>query len=351
MGSRNTILVIEDNRETLENITSLLELAHYDVITASDGHAGVDKACLLKPDLILCDITIPEIDGFSVLHLLSKHMGTALIPFVFLSAKNDTADLRKAMNLGAVDYITKPFDGNELLNVVEMRLQKFQAWRHPVGLADEHPFYPSDSGGFQKLLEKRLVRRFKRKDSIYAQGHNPTEMFFIRSGKIKTYKINHYGKQLIIGLHGAGDCLGYVPLIKDTPYEEGAIALSDSEVSLVPKDDFLSLLYSNSDVAKQFILMLSSSLHEIEKRLVEIAYQSVRQKVVGALLRIYNQYDLAGQKKPVIKVSRRDLSGLIGTSTESLNRTLLDFKDEGLIEFIQGGILLLNKNSLANLLR
>lgn len=118
------ILLIEDNTEVRENIVEILELSQYEVLAAENGKVGVKLAQSGNPDLIICDIMMPEMDGYGVLHALSKNDTTAAIPFIFLTAKADRADLRKGMEMGADDYITKPFDDIELLNAVETRLKK-----------------------------------------------------------------------------------------------------------------------------------------------------------------------------------------------------------------------------------
>ena len=112
-----TILLIEDNPEMADNIVSILELADYNVLSAPNGRIGVDLAQKHVPDLVLCDVMMPELDGYGVLHILNKHPETAGIPFIFLTAKADKSDFREGMNLGADDYVTKPFDGFDLLTV------------------------------------------------------------------------------------------------------------------------------------------------------------------------------------------------------------------------------------------
>ncbi|MCA6407955.1 MAG: response regulator, partial [Cytophagales bacterium] len=118
------ILIIEDNLEVRENTAEILELAQYKVITAENGKTGVELAIKGKPDLIICDIMMPVLDGYGVLHMLSKNPETAAIPFIFLTAKSEKSDYRKGMELGADDYITKPFDDTQLLNAIEIRLKK-----------------------------------------------------------------------------------------------------------------------------------------------------------------------------------------------------------------------------------
>ena len=118
-----TILLIEDNKDVRENTSEILELANYKVIQAENGKQGVEEAQHHKPDLIICDIMMPVLDGYGVIHLLNKNQETASIPFIFLTAKSEHLDFRKGMEMGADDYISKPFDDIELLNAVESRLK------------------------------------------------------------------------------------------------------------------------------------------------------------------------------------------------------------------------------------
>ena len=119
-----TILVIDDNSDIRENTAEILELAGYKTFTAENGKKGVDVAVKEKPAVIVCDIMMPELDGYGVLHLLRKNPDTRNIPFIFLTAKTERSDFRRGMEMGADDYITNPFDDIELLNAVETRLKK-----------------------------------------------------------------------------------------------------------------------------------------------------------------------------------------------------------------------------------
>ena len=111
----NTVLLIEDNVEIRENTAEILELANYRVITAENGKDGIEKASMEKPDVIVCDIMMPVLDGYGVLHMLNKSEALREIPFIFLTAKTERLDFRKGMEMGADDYITKPFTELELL--------------------------------------------------------------------------------------------------------------------------------------------------------------------------------------------------------------------------------------------
>ncbi len=121
------LLVIEDNAEVRENLVWLLEASGYAVRSAADGREGLERARAHPPDLILCDVMMPELDGLGVLRALRSEASTATIPFVFLTARADREDLRAGMAAGADDYITKPFSTREVLAAVEARLQKQEA--------------------------------------------------------------------------------------------------------------------------------------------------------------------------------------------------------------------------------
>ncbi len=118
------ILVIEDEPEMRRNITALLRYHGYEPIEAENGRKGVDLARREKPDLILCDVMMPELDGYGVLQTLQQDAGLALIPFVFLTAKGDKDNLRSGMNLGADDYLTKPVANTDLVQAIEARLRR-----------------------------------------------------------------------------------------------------------------------------------------------------------------------------------------------------------------------------------
>jgi two-component system alkaline phosphatase synthesis response regulator PhoP len=119
-----TILVIEDQQPIRENITAILETEGYHVIAAKDGSFGLRLVREKQPDLVVCDIMMPGIDGYGVLNALRHNPMTAAIPFIFLSARSDRLDQRQGMNLGADDYLTKPFTRHELLDSIRARLQK-----------------------------------------------------------------------------------------------------------------------------------------------------------------------------------------------------------------------------------
>lgn len=346
------ILLIEDNAELADNISSILELAHYNVTYARNGKIGVDLAQKNCPDLILCDIMMPELDGYGVLHILNKDIDTASIPFIFLTAKSDKADFRSGMNQGADDYIAKPFDGVDLLRVVETRLKKTELLKTAFGNspADVSAFFSKtrELKDFQKLSLNRPVRTFKKKDIIFMEGQTPNDLYFIEKGQVRTYKVNYDGKELITAIHREGDFFGFVPLLEDKPYSENAEVLEESRITIIPKSDFITLIYSSKDVARKFIKMLSNNLEEMENRLLNTAYQSIRQRVASILLNMNETF--ADANTGLITIPRKEISNIVGTAAESLTRTLTDFREEGLIEIAPDGLRVLNKSKLEKLL-
>lgn len=347
------ILLIEDNADMRENTAEILELANYTVITAPNGRVGVEKASKENPDLIICDIMMPELDGYGVLYLISKNPSTASIPFIFLTAKAEKADLRKGMGMGADDYLTKPFEEMELLNAVEARLRKSEAFRREFtkNIEGLNEFLAQASGleELKRLSADRKIHHFKKKEMIYMEGDEPSGIIFVVKGRIKTYKTNEDGKEFITGIHKDADFIGYIDLIEDSEYRESAEAMDESEIVIIPRQDFFSLLYSNRDVAAKFIKLLSNNLQETEDRLLNLAYNSVRKRVADALITLQQRYQASKDQQSGFSVSREDLASMVGTATESVIRTLSDFKEEKLIDIREKNIFILNADRLARM--
>lgn len=118
------ILIIDDDESIRESTMDLLEVCGYEVDSAENGLAGIKKVGIFNPDLIVCDIAMPDLNGYAVLNELSKNEKTASIPFIFLTAKSEISDIRKGMQKGADDYIPKPFEPEELLKSIDLRLKK-----------------------------------------------------------------------------------------------------------------------------------------------------------------------------------------------------------------------------------
>lgn len=347
------LLLIEDNNEIRENTAEILQLAGYNVATAENGKKGIELALQNKPDMIICDVMMPVLDGYGVLHLVNKNPELAGIPFIFLTAKSERSDFRKGMEMGADDYISKPFDDIELLNAVESRLKKNELLKAEFSkdVAGLNKFFNDvkKTDELKKLSEERRIKQYKKKETIFNEGNSPNFLYFLVKGKVKTFKAHEYGKELITNLYKEGDFFGYTTLLEDSPYTETAEALEDSEICLIPKDDFFSLMYGSMHVMKSFIKMLSDNIADKEKQLINLAYSSVRKRVAEALLLLQSRYDNNKDKSFSISISREDLANIVGTATESLIRTLSDFKEEKLVEIKGSNITITNIEKLKKL--
>jgi len=285
---------------------------------------------------------------------LSKNPKTSSIPFIFLTAKAERADFRKGMEMGADDYITKPFDDIELLNAIETRLKKKEQLKTEFALnsdgINEFLKVAKKTGNAALISDTREILHVKKKQLIYACNQKPDNLFFVSKGKVKTFKINESGKELITDIYKEGEFLGYIPLMEDTVYQDTAEAIQDVELMVIPKADFLAVLGSDSLVARTFIKMLSRDVLEKEEKLVGLAYNSLRKRVATGLLQVYDKFKKSQTDKPRLEISREDLAQMVGTATESLIRTLSDFKNEKLIDIKNGKVFILDEDKLKNML-
>ena len=335
-------LIIEDSDDIREAIVETLDLAGYETFSAKNGKLGVEQALKQIPDIILCDIMMPELDGYGVLYLLQKNPQTANIPFIFMTAKAERADMRKGMEMGADDYLTKPFDDIELFNAIESRLKKRSK---PVG-------FKSQGGDkdllFDSLKAKGKTRAFAAKKIIYVEKDEPLHLYFIKKGQVKTYKQAKDRRELSSTLYSEGDFFGYESLCRSSLYAENAATLSDSELILISKADFMDYLFHHQEIANAFIGMLSGSVQEKEEQMLRLAYSSVRKRVADALIQVASKFGEPNSDTCTLKISRDDLAALVGTASETVSRMLADFKDEKLIEKDGNAIQVLSIEKLRN---
>jgi len=346
------ILLIEDNKDVRENTADILELSGYQVATAENGSVGVEKAPTFHPDIILCDIMMPVMDGYGVLEALSENTETASIPFIFLTAKTEKADFRKGMNLGADDYLTKPFEEHELLDAITSRLKKndFLRKEFSKGMAGINEFIQDASRylNLETISREYRSKSYDKKDFVYMENDPAHTLHFVESGTIKTYKSTETGKEFITGIHKAGDFMGQLSLLNaNGTYLETAMVLEDAEVYGIPKKEFIHLLYDNKEVSQKFIDIISNNLIEVQDQLVGMAYSSVRQRVAKTLLDLHRKGIIKDTPNEGIDIPREDFAGIIGTATETAIRCLSDFKEEGLITMGRARrIIILDKEAL-----
>ncbi|WP_109299414.1 response regulator [Aquimarina sp. AU474] len=331
-----TILLIEDDTALRENTAELLELSNYKVITSPNGKVGIAKAQEEKPDIIVCDIMMPEVDGYGVLEALSDNTNTNQIPFIFLSAKTEHKEIRKGMDMGADDYLTKPFEEDELLSAIESRLAKAEIISKI--LKDQfHTPKEESKDSLRNLHELKNffddhgdISKYKKGVSIFKEGDHSNNIFLIIKGVIKTHKMDESGKELITALFKADDFLGFTSFVDNTPYQESATAVEDTELAGISKNNLKEILEKSKNISLELMELLSDNLSEIKEQLLQMAYSSVRKKTAQTIL----QFVEVLNKKPdeSIKISRNDLASVAGIATESLIRTLSSFKKDGLIE-------------------
>mgnify|MGYP000844136243 FL=1 len=338
-----TILVIEDHEEIRENLSEILELDGYNVLKAADGKIGVAAAIEHLPDMILCDIMMPNLDGYGVLHMLSRNPQTMRIPFIFLTAKAEKIDVRKGMSLGADDYIVKPFDETDLLSAVENRLRKFDLIQDGAAPTKSAPKSDGD------LFPNAYLKNYDKKDLIYHEGETPTHVYQVLSGKLKLTRLSDDGKEMVLDLLKTGDYFGYWSVLQKQTTTESAEALEPSKVMLIPTLDFLDVVEHENDIASKFIKLLSNNLLAQQYKIVELAYNSVRKRVASALVQIADKYKEDDASKPFsMAVSRETLAGIAGTSVESAIRMLSEFKSDGLVEVDKAIITIIKYDTLKN---
>ncbi len=349
------ILVIEDNLEVRENLVELLELSDYEVDSAENGRLGVKKALDFLPNLIICDVMMPEMDGFGVLKVLNKNAKLNHIPFIFLTAKAEKTDFRKGMGLGADDYLTKPYDDVELLEAVELRLKKSEKLASDFTSSEDGLQHFFSEAKAQKELENlsldRELRSYNTKDEIYGEGQKARWLYYIIEGEVKLFQTNEYGKVLTTQLLKAGEFFGYFPLLTGEKYSSSAACVTDTSLRLIPEEDFKILLFNNKDFAAKFIEMIANKTIQTEQKLIDMAYSSVRKKVANALVSFANlgAKETSGNSLN-ITVSREDLATTAGTAKETLIRTLSDFKAEGLIQLQSNSIVIEDLEELKDLI-
>lgn len=334
------ILIIEDNDDIREGTAEVLDLAGYETFTAKHGKIGVDLAIKHLPDVILCDIMMPELDGYGVLYLLNKNPKTATIPFIFITAKTERADMRKGMEMGADDYLTKPFDDLELFKAIESRFKKRQQTAS-AGIT------AADTATVMEQMKARgKAKTITPKQIIYVEGDEPSHLYFIVKGQVKTYKRFKDGRELSSGLYHDGDFFGYESLCNGELYAENAATLVASEIIQISKADFMEYLLNYQSVSKTFISLLSDSVKEKVAQMLQLAYSSVRKRVAEALLQVADKFGDDHSDTCTIKISRDDLAALVGTASETVSRMLADFKEEKLVDKTGNAINILSKERL-----
>jgi len=331
-----TILLVEDDTALRENTAELLEFSNYKVLTAPNGRIGIEKAKTHTPDIIVCDIMMPEVDGYGVLEALSRDSTTRNIPFIFLSAKTEHKEIRKGMDMGADDYLTKPFEEDELLSAIESRMAKARILLKPVdgninGESDSTEDCLRNLNELKNFFDDNgVVSNYKKGEMVYKEGDHSNYIYLMLKGVVKNHKMDESGKELITTLHKADDFLGFTSFVDTIPYQESATAMEEVALVGISKNDLKNILEKSNKVSLELMNLLTDNLVEVKEQLLQMAYSSVRRKTARTIL----QFAQALNKKSdeSIKISRYDLASVAGIANESLIRTLSELKKEGYIE-------------------
>jgi len=347
---KHKILIIEDNPDVRENLQEILTLSGYEAFTAANGKEGVQATLRHLPDLILCDIMMPELDGYGVLRILSKQPATSAIPFIFLTARTEPADLRRGMTLGADDYITKPFDDVELLDTIELRLKKRSAggFAPPSESSILHdPAVRLDDSQWPAEWLEEASRTIHKKDVLFAEGHTCRQVFLIRAGKAMATRTDAYSKEVVTRLYQPGDIAGFSSALGGERYLETVKAFEDLTIIPVKRDAFLRFALRDAQTSYYFLRLLSVELGRADEKLLLQAFGSVRMKLAATLTDLYHAY--AEGDRAVIPVSREDLASMAGTAKETIIRCLSEFREEGLVHLQGSDIAIDSVKSLAEL--
>jgi len=341
---KKKILIIEDDMVVRENTAEILKLANYEVIAAENGKSGLEKAVFFKPDLILCDILMPDLDGYGVLQIILRNSALQNTPFVFMSAKTKHEDIRRGMDMGANDYITKPFEESELLSSIAARLKRQE-------ITDKKPVKESVISKkwrieeIEKAFEFKEEIEYKTGSTIYCEGNVSNHLYYIVQGEVKTYKVNQEGKELITEIFMDRSFFGFTSLLNNKPYTENAEAIKPTKLIRIQKQEFQNLIKSNPQLALNFMDLLTNNLDGVKEHLMHLAYDSVRKKTANAILYLQNK---EGQQNG-FEISRSDLASILGIAKETLTRTLTDFKDEKLIKTNRNKIFIIDQKKLLSI--
>ncbi|MFK5959016.1 MAG: response regulator [Lutibacter sp.] len=347
-----TILIIEDDIVLRETTAEILELENYKVVTAANGKRGAEQAKIMLPDLILCDIMMPEMDGYQLLEILSKDEQTKKIPFIFMSAKTEIKDVRKGMDLGADDYLTKPVSEELLLSAISSRLAKFALLREKEIINNDEVIKEENSLNNLENIEDLknyfcdygISKEHKKGEVIYKEGEYSNNIYLIYKGKIKSFKIDEFGKELILNIHKGDDFLGLSAILENTHYYESIMAMDNVEIIHVPKKILQEILENNHKLSLDIFQLINENLTEVKEQLLQMAYGSMRRKTAKTILKFANL--MGNNPSNSINISRRDLAGVAGIATESLIRTLTNFKKQGILEIEGRNIRILDLEKL-----
>jgi CRP-like cAMP-binding protein len=254
--------------------------------------------------------------------------------------------------MGADDYLMKPFNGVDLLQAIEVRLKKNETLKNQYagtnGLDDFLQEVQQD-GKVKLTSNEREINSYNKKSKLYSLGQRPRALYYVVSGKVKIFKTNEDGKEFITSIHRQGEYFGYMSILEEKNYTDEAESLEDTVLMIIPREDFLQLISNDMQIAQTFIKIITQNIAEKEESLLNLAYSSLRKKVAHGFIQLLEKYQVEKEIQPALNLSREHMAQSIGVATESLIRTLSDFKDEKLIDIKTGKVIILDEKKLQNL--
>lgn len=335
------LLLIEDDTSLRENTRQFLERCNYQVFSAANGKAGVEMALQHQPDLIVCDIYLPVLDGYGVFNSLNKNDATNTIPFIFLSAKKESGGHRKRINAPSNDHVAKPFKKEELIYRIESHFSRETVPKRKINVVpaidtiDQLCEYFKDKGDFYKVQKNKLIFRENKKANF---------IYFIDKGLVKTHRMDDVGKELITGLYKKEDVFGFYYFKNSFLYPESASALENSKLYRLPAFKFQEIVAKNHELTIELAQLLLENMSSLKSHMLEMAYSSVLKKTTTTIIQFAEI--LQDSPKETVKISRNDLANVAGVSTESFIRSLSYLKKEGLIDIEGRDIKILNLQKL-----
>jgi CheY-like chemotaxis protein/CRP-like cAMP-binding protein len=325
-----TILIIDDIQDVRENIGELLELSGYHVLQASEGYEGIRKAKQHQPDLILCDIMMPGMDGYGVAEILARQEETNHIPLIYLTAKAEPSDFKKGLQKGATDYITKPFESDELIKSISLRIRQHQQQK-PTDLGEVewqnwmaylHSESPLDNQG-----APLTILNLTADETLFEQDDQALWVYFLQEGSIRWESTDAGGRTVCHHLSRPGEFLGWSPGFHLGAYSHSAIALSTSRVVRLSAKQLRDTLLSNPGMALIWGQAQLKASQMVVEDMMAMLYGNARENVARVLLR-FAEFK-GGQW--TVNMPRETLAKSIGIAYETVIRTLSQFKAEGLV--------------------
>lgn len=343
MSTKYKILVIEDNAGMRENIQEILELSQYEVQSAADGLEGIQMARQFKPDLVLCDIMMPNLDGFGVLKIMQQDSTLQTIPLIFLTAKAEKEDFRKGMNLGAEDYLVKPFEDVDLLEVIEKKLQKYRELartRTSKTLAGLIEFNQLDQySSVVNLINQSPSREFGKKSKLWTQNEKVNSIHYVESGLLKEGIDTVGAKEFIFEFYTGPGFAGVNHLFQSV-FHSHCEVIEPAHVKSISRKQLEEIIIQEN-LWTSFQHYFSQLCQDHLSRLAINSFGNVREKVAFHLQLLRDKLN-----SNCIQLGREDLASYCGIAKETLIRNLTKLKEDKVIEIDTHGIHILNAQKL-----